>query len=171
MSCLISTGRALSCFLEGGVAKVWLANYSDTATFAQSPTGLVTGATSANTAYYFAQDTEYAGVTFAGVHEQGNGAISKDVVLALKFIELDADLLTTLTALSKASLTAYVLSNSGTYYVIGANRPARVTASTGGLGTALSDMNGATLEITCKSANGIYVMNGALLGTSITVAN
>ncbi len=169
-TCLITQGRPLQCFLEAGIDNVWIANFNEDQVFDLSPANVVTGATSANTAFIFSQETEYAGLSAPGVHEQPNGAVSRDVLLSLKFIDLNADLLTTLQALSKASLTAYIESNAGTFYVLGATRPGRVTASEAGLGTALSDMNGSTMDITWKSINGIFEMDGTLLGTSITTS-
>ncbi len=170
-NCLISAGRPLQCFIEAGIDNVWLANFNEDAVFTLDPsTNIITGVTSANTAFTFSQDTEYAGLAAPGVHEQLNGATSRDVVLSLKFIDLNADLLTTLQALSKAALTAYIQSNAGTFYVLGATRPGRVTASEAGLGTSLSDMNGSTLDITWKSILGIQEMDGTLLGTSIPVS-
>ena len=72
--------------------------------------------------------------------------------------------------LGRAPLFAVVKSNAGDWYYIGLESAGRATAGSADLGTALGDMNGLTQTITWKAASSPYLMNGSLLGTSITVA-
>ena len=72
--------------------------------------------------------------------------------------------------LGRAALIAVVLSNAGDYYLCGVETSGRASAGDASLGTALGDMNGVNISIAWKSANGVFLMAGGLLGTTITVA-
>jgi hypothetical protein len=71
--------------------------------------------------------------------------------------------------LSRAPLFAVIKSNAGDYYFLGLESSGRATAGDASLGTLLGDMNGLTQTITWKSASGAYLINGSLVGTTITV--
>ncbi len=170
----LTNGRALNCYNEAGINKVWIANHSTDATFTTDSTGYyISGATSAETAYFFATDTAHSGLNFTSDISAENGAISKNYVLSLKLIGMDKELLATLAVLERSALTAYVQTNDGKYYALASGaRPARVTSSTGGSGTALTDLRGAELEITVSDLNaGLREIDGTLLGTDIAVSN
>jgi hypothetical protein len=75
-----------------------------------------------------------------------------------------------LVELGRAPLIAVVLSNAGDYYLCGVETSGRASAGDASLGVALGDMNGVNLSIAWKSANGVFLMDSALLGTTITIA-
>ena len=89
--------------------------------------------------------------------------------MSLKFTHLDADLRNLLVALGRAPLYAVVKSNAGEYFILGVETAGRAIEGVASLGVALGDLNGATLTISWKSANGAYLIEGSLIGTSITV--
>jgi len=170
MSCIIDNGYTLGCASVGGVEKVWIGTYSADATYTLDADSVITGATSASTVHLFEQDMEYAGLNQTGVFTRENGTVHYESVLSVKFTNLDADLRNTVLALGKAPVYAVVKSNAGLYYIAGVETAGRATEGTASLGVAMADLNGATLSFTFKSQNGVYLINGALLGTSIVVA-
>jgi hypothetical protein len=170
MSCIIDNGYTLGCASVGGVEKVWIGTYSADATYTMDADSVITGATSASTVYLFEQDMEYAGLNQTGVFTRENGTVHYESVLSVKFTNLDADLRNTVLALGKAPVYAVVKSNAGLYYIAGVETAGRATEGTASLGVAMADLNGATLSFTFKSQNGVYLVDGALLGTSIVVA-
>jgi hypothetical protein len=72
--------------------------------------------------------------------------------------------------LGRAPLFAVVKSNAGDYYYLGLESSGRASAGDASVGTLLSDMNGLNQTISWKSANGAFLINGALIGTTIAVA-
>jgi hypothetical protein len=169
-NCLLSGGYQLGCSTIAGVEKVWLGNYDADATFTYDANNVITGITTSESVYLMEQDIEYAGIEQPGTISRENGSVYYDTNLSLKFIELDAELRNLLVAVGRAPLFAVVKSNAGEYYFCGVESAGRATESTASLGVALGDMNGASLVINWKSPNGIYLMEGSLLGTDITVA-
>jgi hypothetical protein len=169
MSCIINQGYTLGCNSIGGVKKVWIGTYSASTTYTLNSTNVVTGVTSANTVYLFQQDIEFAGLNQTGQFSRENGTVFYESVLSVKFIELTAALRNTILALGTAPIYALVESNDGLFYVLGVESAGRATEGVASLGTAMGDMNGATMSFTFKSANGAYLINGSLIGTSITV--
>jgi hypothetical protein len=63
-----------------------------------------------------------------------------------------------------------VKSNAGDYYFLGLESSGRASAGDASVGTLLGDMNGLNQTISWKSANGAFLINGALIGTTIAVA-
>lgn len=169
MSCIIDNGYALGCASVGGVEKVWIGTYSPDAIYELDATSVITGITAAPTVYLFEQDMEYAGLNQTGVFTRENGTVHYESVLSVKFTDLNADLRNTILALGKAPVYAIVKSNAGLYYLAGVETAGRATEGVASLGVAMADMNGATLSFTFKSQNGVYLMNGTLIGTDITV--
>jgi hypothetical protein len=85
-------------------------------------------------------------------------------------IGLTADVRQRLVELGRSPLIAVVKSNAGDYYLCGVETAGRATAGNASLGVALGDMNGVDLTISWKSANGVFLMDSALLGTTIVIA-
>jgi hypothetical protein len=169
MSCIIDNGYTLGCASIGGVEKVWIGTWNADATYTMDADSVITGATSASTVYLFEQDLEYAGLNQNGVFTRENGTVHYESILSVKFTNLDADLRNTVLALGKAPVVAIVKSNAGLFYIVGVESAGRATTGAASLGVAMSDMNGANLEFTFKSQNGAYLLDGALVGTSIVV--
>lgn len=170
MACIINDGYELGCATVGGVEKVWIGTWDIDQAYTFDACNIITGVTSGITLYEIEQDIEYAGINQNGQFSRENGSVFYESILSLKFIELTCDLRNLIVALGRAPIFAVVKSNAGAYYAAGVESAGRATAGVLSLGVALGDMNGATLEITWKSANGIYLIDGALVGTSLPVA-
>jgi hypothetical protein len=170
MSCEINNGRPLGCFGMGGIeGGVYLSTFTKDLSYTTNSNGIMTGVTSANTAYYFEADIEWDGFNQDITNDRNAGSSYFESNLTVKMIDLDADHINTIRALSKAPLTAYFRSNNGTTYAIGLETAGRVDAGTSNVGTAAADMNGSEITINFKSKNGAVVMEDALLGTSIVI--
>jgi hypothetical protein len=169
INCTLDQGYVLGCNSVGGVEKVWVGTWDADTAYAYDADNVVTGVTSASTVYLMEQDIEFAGLTQAGQFSRENGTVFYESNLSIKFIELDKDLRNLLVALGRAPLYAVVKSNSGQYFICGVETAGRATEGTADLGVALGDHNGATLTIQWKSKNGVYLIDPALIGTSITV--
>jgi len=169
-NCILDNGYVLDCNSVGGVEKVWLGTWDADATYTFDADNVITGATNAPTVYNFEQDIEFAGLEQAGQFSRENGTVFYESNLSMKFTNLDKDLRNTLIAIGRAPLYAVVKSNAGEYYLLGLETAGRATEGVASLGVALGDMNGATLTVQWKSANGAYLLDSALLGTDIPVA-
>lgn len=169
MSCLIDTGYQLGCSSIGGVEKVWIGTYDADSTYAFDANNVITAVTSGVTVYLMEQDIEFAGLNGTGNFSRENGTVFVETALSIKFIELDADLRNLFIALGRSPIFAVVKSNAGHYYACGVESAGRATEGMASLGVAQGDMNGVTLTITWRSANGAFLLDGGVLGTDIPI--
>jgi hypothetical protein len=169
MSCIIDGGYTLGCSSIGGVEKVWIGTYSASQAYTLDIDNVITAVTSGQTVYLMEQDMEYAGLNQTGTFSRENGTVFYESVLSLKFIELSAELRNLIVALGRAPLFAVVKSNAGAYYLCGLESAGRATAGVASLGIAQGDLNGATLEVTWKTPNGVFLLNAGVLGTDIPI--
>jgi hypothetical protein len=117
------------------------------------------------------QDIEFAGLVQTGNYSRENGTVFYQSDLSMKFIGLDCNLRNLMIQLGRSPLFAVVKSNAGDYYYLGLESSGRASAGDANLGVLFGDMNGLTQTITFKSANGALLINGGLIGTTITVAS
>jgi hypothetical protein len=89
--------------------------------------------------------------------------------MSIKLIGLDCNVRNRMVELGRAPLFAVVKSNAGDYYYLGLETAGRASAGEASLGVALGDMNGLSQTIQWKSANGAFLIDEALLGTTITI--
>lgn len=169
MSCIIDGGYTLGCSSIGGVEKVWIGTYSASQAYSLDIDNIITAVTSGQTVYLMEQDMEYAGLNQTGTFSRENGTVFYESVLSLKFIELSAELRNLIVALGRAPLFAVVKSNAGAYYLCGLESAGRATAGVASLGIAQGDLNGATLEVTWKTPNGVFLLNAGVLGADIPI--
>lgn len=170
LDCILDSGYVLDCNSIGGVERVWIGTYSSLTSYTLDIDNVITGATAANTLYSFEQDIEFAGLEQAGNFSRENGTVFYESNLSLKFTNLDKDLRNTLVAIGRAPLYAVVKSNAGLYYLLGLETAGRATEGVASLGVALGDMNGATLTVQWKSAQGAFLLDEAILGSDLPTA-
>ena len=169
-TCNLTDGYVLGCSSIGGVEKVWIGEYVDNVVYAQNTCGVITGITTTGlTVYSFEQDIEHAGLTQAGNYSREAGTVFYESTLSIKLIGLDCEVRNRMVELGRATLFAIVKSNSGDYYYCGLESSGRASAGEANVGTLLGDMNGLSQSISWKSANGVFLMSGTLVGTTITV--
>ena len=170
-TCNLNDGYVLGCSSIGGVEKVWIGEWVDNVQVTQNACGIITGITTTGlTAYSFEQDIEHAGLVQTGNYSRENGTVFYESTLSIKLIGLDCEVRNRMVELGRAPLFAVVKSNAGDYYFLGLESSGRASAGEANLGVLLGDMNGLSQSISWKSANGAFLINGALVGTTITVA-
>lgn len=170
-NCNLSEGYVLGCSSIGGVELVYIGEWQEGVTVQQDACGIITGITTTGlTVYQFEQDIEHAGLTQAGQYSRENGTVFYESNLSMKLIGLDCNVRNNMIQLGRAPLFAVVKSNAGDWYYLGLESAGRASAGDASLGTALGDMNGLNQTIQWKSANGAFLINGALVGTTIAVA-
>jgi hypothetical protein len=171
LNCNLQSGYQLGCSSVGGVEKVWIGEWTDIGTgFTIDSCGIITGITTTGiTVYEFEQDIEFAGLSQTGQFSRENGTVFYESALSIKLIGLDCNVRNNLIELGRAPLLAVIKSNAGDYYLLGLESNGRATEAEASLGTALGDMNGLSLTITWKSANGAYLLSGSVLGNGITI--
>ena len=84
-------------------------------------------------------------------------------------LQLDCNVRNRMVELGRAPLFAVVKSNAGDYYLLGLESAGRASEGSASLGVLLGDMNGLSQSISWKSANGAFLIDSALLGTTITI--
>jgi hypothetical protein len=170
-TCNLTDGYVLGCSSIGGVEKVWIGEWVDNVAIQQDSCGIITGITTTGlTVYSFEQDIEHAGLVQTGNYSRENGTVFYESILSIKLITLDCNVRNRMVELGRAPLFAVVKSNAGDYYYLGLESSGRASAGDANLGVLLGDMNGLNQSISWKSANGAFLINGALIGTTITVA-
>lgn len=173
MSCFNDLiGQGPQCATVGGIENVYLGIWSGTTTYSFDADDVVTGVTGSNTAYEYFQEAEFAGITQNGMYSTENKSFYVETILTLKFAGgVSKELRNNWLAISKAPIVAYVVSNEGTSYIAGVEKPGMASEGTLSLGVAFGDLNGGTISIRFLSKNGIYLIDNALIGTSIPVVN
>lgn len=170
-TCNLTDGYVLGCSSIGGVEKVWIGEWVDNVQVTQDSCGIITGITTTGlTVYSFEQDIEHAGLVQTGNYSRENGTVFYESTLSIKLIGLDCEVRNRMVELGRAPLFAVVKSNAGDYYYLGLESSGRASAGEANLGVLLGDMNGLSQSISWKSANGAFLINGSLIGTTITVA-
>jgi hypothetical protein len=170
-TCNLTDGYVLGCSSIGGVQSVWIGEWVDNVQVAQDACGIITGITTTGlTVYNFEQDIEHAGLVQTGNYSRENGTVFYESTLSIKLIGLDCEVRNRMVELGRAPLFAVVLSNAGDYYYLGLESSGRASAGEANLGVLLGDMNGLSQSISWKSANGAFLIDGSLVGTTITVA-
>jgi hypothetical protein len=169
MSCIITNGYQLGCQTIGGIERVWVGTYSAAQAYSFDADNVVTAVTSGQTIYLMEQDIEFAGLVQTGNFSRENGSTFYSSVLSVKFIELDKELRNLIIALGRAPLFAVVKSNAGEYYILGVENAGRAIEGVAQLGVLQGDMNGANLSIEWKSANGAFLIDPTLVGTSLPI--
>jgi hypothetical protein len=170
-NCTLNDGYVLGCSSIGGVEKVYIGEWVDGVVIAQDSCGIITGITTTGlTVYNFEQDIEHSGLVQTGNYSRENGTVFYESILSIKLITLDCNVRNRMIELGRAPLFAVVKSNAGDWYYLGLESAGRASAGDASLGVLLGDMNGLNQSISWKSANGAYLINGALVGTTITVA-
>jgi len=170
-TCNLTDGYVLGCSSIGGVELVYIGEWVEGVTVQQDSCGIITGITTTGlTVYQFEQDIEHAGLAQTGQYSRENGTVFYESNLSIKLIGLDCNVRNRMVELGRAPLFAVVKSNAGDWYYLGLESAGRASAGDASVGTALGDMNGLNQTIQWKSANGAFLINGTLVGTTITVA-
>jgi hypothetical protein len=170
-TCNLTDGYVLGCSTIGGVEKVWIGEWEPITAYTQDTCGIITGLTASSplSVYEFEQDIEHAGLVATGSYSRENGTVFYESILSIKLIGLDCNVRNRMIELGRAPLFAVIKSNAGDYYYLGLESAGRASEGSASLGVLLGDMNGLSLSMSWKSANGAFLIDSALLGTTITI--
>ena len=170
-NCALNGGFQLGCSTVGGVEQVWIGEWEPITAFTQDTCGIITGLTASAplSVWAFEQDIEHAGLVQNGNYSRENGTTFFESILSIKLIGLDCNVRNRMVELARSPLFAVVKSNAGDYYLLGLESSGRASEGSASLGVLLGDMNGLSQSISWKSANGAYLIDSALLGTTITI--
>lgn len=149
----------------GGVKKVYLANYMENAAQISTTEGatntMVTGFTTGITWYDFSCRKNTASMT-STLNVSDNGTTSVSTVLSLAYAQMSADKRIAMVALAKGELMAVVEDSNGHYWFLGKDNPVTSTAGTGETGTAKTDANQYTAELTDDSLEYPYEVSASV---------
>jgi hypothetical protein len=155
MSCsLITSGILASCDKQiPGIKRVYLANYSEVASYTLGANNVVTAITmSPNTAKFkkfeFAKETGSAGSTVNS--DVPNGLLSFTHTITLQFTKLEQSKRNTIALMALANLVAIVETNDGKYWLFGKNNGLQLSEGSSATGTSSSDFSGYTLTLTAQ---------------------
>lgn len=167
MGCLINQGYTVPCASVGGAEIVYLGNWSSETAHTMDSNNVVTAVANSNGVYTFEQEIETAGLVQTATTDRANLTAFMDTNMSIKLFGLDAETRNLFVDLLRAPIYAIIKSNEGLFYVAGVETPGRLSEGTASLGVALGDMNGAEITINFKSKNGVFLIDGDLLGTDI----
>lgn len=150
---------------------MWIGEWEAITAYTQDACGIITGLTAAAplSVFEFQQDVEHAGLVQTGNFDRNNGTVWYSSVLSIKLITLDCNVRNRMVELGRSALFAVVKSNSGEYYLLGLETSGRASSAEASLGVALGDMNGLNISIEWRSGNGAFLIDSALLGTTIAI--
>lgn len=168
-TCIIDSGYDLGCFGTGGVKKIYIANFSGSATYTLDADDIITTASNGNTFYEFEQDIETALFNESVNPSRENGTTFYESTVSIKMFNNDATVRNLVKALAKAPLTVLIEDNNGVYWLMGTDTAVRATEGSRGFGQAFGDMNGAMLTFTYKSAEPVPSVDSTIVGTDITL--
>lgn len=169
MSCIITGGYDLPCSSIGGAETIWLGNFSGATTYSLDADNVITGVTSSPGVYEFLQEVEVAGVNQTIEVDRNNLSAFFITTVSLRLHNYDKEVRNRLVELLRAPVVAAIKSNEGLFYFAGVESAGRMVTGNAGTGVAYSDLNGAEVEIEFRSKNGIFLLDGTLLGTDIPV--
>lgn len=161
----------------GGIKKVWLANYVESAATVGTVEGfsgdvvsaiaLTSSTVTANTWVEFPMRQNVASMTSnLQVGDEGGNWVLTD--LAMVFSKMETRKRVAMVALVQSEAMAVVLDSNGKYWFLGKDNPLVVSAGTGETGTAKSDPNHYTVTLQDASIEYPYeIAPSALRGTTI----
>lgn len=151
MACDINEGWILGCRDNtGGVQRILIKGFSASQTYTYDVDGQVATSSVAETFYEFQQTSEAAEFLQEGQHSVENGTNFYQQTVNLVFHKYQAQLRDLIYVLAQKEVTILVQDQNGNWFLIGEQNGANLTASTGNVGKAYGDMNGATVTFLAK---------------------
>lgn len=164
MSCLITDGYALGCRDSiGGIQKLFIGEYNGPTLTWVLGTNDIIGTFSAGTVSFFEfeQENETGSFAQAGQFSTENGTSFYEQTAEMTLQKLDASLRNQIKILGQGKWRVLILDQRGNYWLMGAQNPVRVSASTPGVGKAFGDLNGAVITLMGKEPVPAYQVSTA----------
>ena len=158
------TGISRDCLgNNGGIRKVWLANYDNVASLTVSA-GAITAITMSNSEkfklYEFARNTSSLSSNYAVNAENGTSYVESDLLMV--FNRMDTSKRLEIVALAQGNLVAIVEDNNGNKWYLGKDFPVTINAGDGQTGTARADRNGYSITLRDESAELPFPFTGTI---------
>jgi hypothetical protein len=180
MACLSLTGLPLICNdgLIAGVQKLYMVANQDlqnvsgsTRPYVLSTNSVVNQISLKSTKKFveIGQLKNTAGLTETGVFND-NGTSYSTVEMTLSLVDITAENQAFVSNVKGQEISALILSKTGKYYTVGLNGGMRLTAYTGGLGTADADQIGYTLTFSSADTMGIKLVETSVATGAIATA-
>lgn len=151
MACNITEGWVLGCRDNtGGIQRVLIKTFGASQSYSYDTDGIITGASYSETFYEFEQTSEAAEFIQEGQHSIENGTNFWQQTVNLVFHKYQASLRDLIYVLAQQEVIILVQDQNGKWFLIGEQNGANLTASTGNVGKAYGDMNGATVTLLAK---------------------
>lgn len=169
MACIITSGYSLGCRDSiGGIQSVYIGEFNGPSltwtlgTDLASPDIIGTFSGATVSFWEFEQEIETGSFTQAGQFSTENGTSFYEETVEITLQKLDASLRNKIKILGQGRWRIIVLDQRGKYWLVGAQNPVRVSASTPGVGKAYGDLNGSVLTFMGKDPLPAYeVSSGA----------
>ena len=158
------TGITRDCLgNNGGIRKVWLANYDNVASLTVSA-GAITAISMSNSEkfklYEFARNTSSLTSNYAVNAENGTSYVESDLLMV--FNRMDTSKRLEIVALAQGNLVAIVEDNNGNKWYLGKDFPVTINAGDGQTGTARADRNGYSITLRDESAELPFPFTGTI---------
>lgn len=158
------TGITRDCLgNNGGIRKVWLANYDNVASLTVA-SGAITAITMSNSEkfklYEFARNTSSLTSNYAVNAENGTSYVESDLLMV--FNRMDTSKRLEIVALAQGNLVAIVEDNNGNKWYLGKDFPVTINAGDGQTGTARADRNGYSITLRDESAELPFPFTGTV---------
>lgn len=158
------TGITRDCLgNNGGIRKVWLANYDNVASLTVA-SGAITAISMSNSEkfklYEFARNTSSLTSNYAVNAENGTSYVESDLLMV--FNRMDTSKRLEIVALAQGNLVAIVEDNNGNKWYLGKDFPVTINAGDGQTGTARADRNGYTITLRDESAELPFPFTGTI---------
>lgn len=164
MACLITSGYSLGCRDSiGGIQSVYIGEYNGPSLTWTLGTDDIIGTFSGATVsfYEFEQEIETGSFAQAGQFSTVNGTSFYDETVEITLQKLDASLRNKIKVLGQGKWRIIVLDQRGKYWLVGAQNPVRVSASTPGVGKAYGDLNGSAITFMGKEPVPAYEVSAS----------
>lgn len=158
------TGITRDCLgNNGGIRKVWLANYDNVASLTVAA-GAITAISMSNSEkfklYEFARNTSSLTSNYAVNAENGTSYVESDLLMV--FNRMDTSKRLEIVALAQGNLVAIVEDNNGNKWYLGKDFPVTINAGDGQTGTARADRNGYSITLRDESAELPFPFTGTI---------
>lgn len=151
MACILNEGWDLGCRDNtGGVQRILIKSFGASQSYTYDVDGQIATASYAETFYEFEQTSEVAEFVQEGQHSIENGTNFYNQTVNLVFHKYQAQLRDLIYVLAQKEVLILVQDQNGNWFMIGEQNGANLTASTGNVGKAYGDMNGATVTFLAK---------------------
>ena len=173
MSCILNSGWPLTCRSIGGIQAVYIGAYQapgQSMTMGLTASGEIISFSGATVSFYtFAQDLETGSLVASPNVTVENGTSFQEITLEFSMFNFSPEMQNILNTLGQSRWRVMVLTQDGSYYLLGYTNPVNISGGNYGFGKAFGDMNGAMITMTSKEQYGLREVSSTAAISLITV--